>query len=400
MISVQEADKIIFSAVKELPSVRIPLSEAYGRVLHEDITADRDVPPFHRATMDGIAINFSSWEKGERVFVVQGVQKAGSPPLTLGKDNECFEVMTGAVVPSGCDCVIPIEHIEVTDGTAKINEDYAAARMRHIHAKAADYKSGQLLVLRGSRLLPPHVAVAASMGKTEVLVAAMPKIAVIGTGDELVGIHQEPESYQIRQSNSYALQAALTLNGYPDVVRYHITDDLDELKSRLQEFLEQYDVIVLSGGVSAGKFDFVPEALKSAGVEVLFHQVKQRPGKPFWFGKGPNDQPVFALPGNPVSTQVGLTRYVLPYLNRALKANVADEEYAMLDEDVEMATPFTYFLPVRMNHEGQYSFIVRPVFSNGSGDFVSLAKSDGFLEIPEGTTNFVKRTLARFYRWV
>jgi len=399
MITVKEADKIIFQDVKESPALRVPLQDAFGMVLQEDLLADRDLPPFHRVAMDGIGINFSSWEKGGRAFPIEGIQKAGSPVLTLKDVNACIEVMTGAVLPGGCDCVIPVENITIDNGKAELREGFKLTRMQNVHVKGADYKCGTSLVLRGHRLLSPQVAVAASVGKSEVLVSETPKIAVIGTGDELVGIHQKVEPYQIRQSNSYAMQSALRLCGYDHVTRFHIRDDKDELKKRLKEALENFDVLILSGGVSMGKFDYIPEVLKTVGVEVLFHKVKQRPGKPFWFGKNGDGKPVFALPGNPVSTQIGVYRYILPYLNRAIGARAAPEEFAVLDEAVEIKTAFTYFLPVKVESESNGRLVALPVFPNGSGDYASLARSDGFIELPPDTYQLPKGTVARLYRW-
>jgi len=222
---------------------------------------------------------------------------------------------------------------------------------------------------------------------------------VIGTGDELVGIKQKPDAYQIRQSNSYALQAALQLQGYDQVTRYHIRDDKDEMRTQLGQILNDFDIIVLSGGVSMGKFDYIPEVLKALGVKVLFHKVKQRPGMPFWFGKNKDGKPVFALPGNPVSTQIGLARYVLPYLNQAVGCKAPLQEFAVLSEDVRITTAFTNFLPVKIEPDQGGRLHAAPIIPNSSGDFASLTGSDGFLELPADTTHFSCGFAARLYRW-
>lgn len=399
MITVKEADKIIFGCIKKLPPCRIPLQEAYGMVLQEDLIADRDLPPFHRATMDGIALSLASWKTGNRQFPVEGIQKAGDMQLTLKDNASCIETMTGAVLPAGCDSIIPYEDIEISDGCAKVNDDIKIDIMVNVHAQGVDHKSGAKLVLKGSRLLSPQVAIAASIGKVEIRVSELPKIAVIGTGDELVDIEQKPDVYQIRQSNSYALQAALQLQGYDQVTRYHIKDDKDEMQSQLKQILKNFDVIVLSGGVSMGKFDYVPEVLKAIGVEILFHKVKQRPGKPFWFGRNKDGKPVFALPGNPVSTQIGLARYVFPYLNKAVGSKADLQEFAVLNKDVRIATAFTNFLPVKIEPDQGGRLLAMPIIPNSSGDFASLAESDGFLELPPDTHHFSCGFTASFYRW-
>lgn len=398
MITVNEADQIIFDDIKEFPAVRIPLQEAYGMVLREDLTADRDLPPFNRATMDGIAINFSSWKSGKHLFPIEGIQKAGDPQLTLNDSSSCLEIMTGAVIPAGCDCVIPVEDLKITDGKAQVN-GVELVCMMNVHAQGSDHKSASKLVLKGTRLFSPQVAVAASIGKAEVLVSLRPKIVVIGTGDELVGIDQKPDACQIRQSNSYALQAALQLSGYDQVTRAHIRDDKSELRTQLGQMLKDFDVIVLSGGVSMGKFDYVPDVLGELGVDVLFHKVKQRPGKPFWFGKNKEGKPVFALPGNPVSTQVGMIRYILPYLNKAIGATETSNEFAVLDEDIKIKNTFTNFLPVGVVSNQDGRLLATPIIPNSSGDFASLAQSVGFLEFPPDIHHFPRGFTTRLFRW-
>ena len=399
MISVEEADKIIFRNIRKLPAVRVSLPEAFGMVLREDLLADRDIPPFDRVMMDGIGISFASWEKGNRVFPIDGIQKAGIPPVHLVDAHASLEVMTGAVLPVGCDCVIPYEDIEIKDGKARLRQGVELRRLQYVHSKASDHARGARLVRRGERLFAPQVAVAASVGKAEVLVSMNPSIAVVGTGDEVVGIHEQVEPYQIRQSNVYVIEAALKLSGYDRVTRFHIRDDQEELSARLKQILEDFDVLVLSGGVSMGKLDFVPEALCKIGVKALFHQVKQRPGKPFWFGKGREDKPVFALPGNPVSTQVGVYRYVLPYLSEAVDARAAEKEFAVLREDIDVKTDRAYFLPVKVESREDGRLLAAPVFPNVSGDYAALARTDGFVELPADTFRFAKGTTARLFRW-
>lgn len=400
MIAVEEADKIIFGDIKEFPSVQMPLQDAVGMVLREDLIADRDLPPFNRATMDGIALHFASWESGNRNFPIEGIQKAGQASLTLNKNSSCIEIMTGAVLPDGCDCIIPVEHIGIDKNSAKVDEDFKLTSMLNVHAQGSDHKSGSKLVGAGARLYAPQIAVAASIGKAEVRVTQSPKIAVIGTGDELVGIDQKPESFQIRQSNSYALCAALLLHGFSQVERFHMRDNKSEMQAQLGQILNNYDVIILSGGVSMGKFDFIPEVLENIGVKVHFHKVKQRPGKPFWFGKSKDGKPVFALPGNPVSTQVGMIRYILPYLNRVIGVQDGLAEFAVLAQDIEIKTPFTNFLQVKLEGDSNGRLQAIAIIPNSSGDFASLAQSDGFLELPPETFHFSKGFPARLFRWV
>jgi molybdopterin molybdotransferase len=400
MVSVQRAEAIILRGIKPFAPVRMELPGAFGRILREDLLADRDLPPFDRVAMDGIAVNFFSLEKGRRAFLVEGIQKAGSPPLVLKDKNACIESMTGAVLPNGCDCVIPVENIERVGTTVRLRENSKVVKGLNVHPQGADYRKGDILVRKGCRLLSPQIAVAASIGKKEVLVSESPRVAVIATGDELVDTDRPVGHYQIRMSNAYALQSALYLQGYTHVERFHIADDRKKLRTRLQGILEKFDVVILSGGVSMGKYDFIPSVLDDLGVHVLFYKVRQRPGKPFWFGKTQKGKPVFALPGNPVSTHICMYRYVLPFLNRVSGLKTDREYFAVLGEEVEIATTLTCFLPVRLTSCPNGRIMGTPVSLNGSGDYASLARSDGFLELRADGRRFPQFSVHRFYPWI
>ncbi|MBI5150231.1 MAG: molybdopterin molybdotransferase MoeA [Candidatus Omnitrophica bacterium] len=398
MLTVKEAESIILASVKEFPCICVPLAEAFGRVSREDIFADRDLPPFDRVTMDGIAIDSGAWARGARQFPVAGVQKAGGRALSLKDRNACFEIMTGAILPQGCDCVIPVEHIVVDGGLARVSNELAVAPRLNVQPRASERKKGELLVRRGTPLFPAQIAVAAAVGKSRICVARAPAVAVIGTGDELVPLNARTvKPFQVRESNAYALQAGLELNGYPGATRFHVRDNLKTIESRLRKVLRQFDVIILSGGVSMGKFDFVPRALGNLGVKVLFHKVRQRPGGPFWFGKTKSGKPVFALPGNPVSSHVCLYRYVLPYLRKAGGLEKTARRYVVLDEPVEIKTALTYFLPVRLTFSSDGKTGATPVFLRGSGDYAALGESDGFIELPSDTCRFARGSAHRFY---
>src|SRR3989338_3312402 len=399
LVSVQQAEALILKGVNLFPPVCGPISKAFGLVLREDLIADRDLPPFNRVAMDGIAIHFSSWQKGRREFTVEGVQKAGTPVLTLKDRKSCIEVMTGAVLPLGCDCVTPVESMKRVGTAARLQENFKAVKVLNVHPQGADHRQKDRLARAGCRLLSPQIAVAASIGKKDVLVSRMPAVAVVATGDELVEVDKIPAPYQIRQSNVYALQAALYLQGYTEVDRFHVLDNKNELRRRLRGILQKFDVIILSGGVSMGKFDFVPQVLSELGVKAVFHKVRQRPGKPFWFGKTKDGRPVFALPGNPVSTHISMYRYVFPFLSRAAGLKTAAEKYAVLGEDVDISTALTYFLPVRLISSRDGRMTALPVFLSGSGDYASLARSDGFIELPQGAGRFPKAGVHRFYPW-
>ena len=399
MISVQQAENLIIQNTGIFPAIECPLSLAIGHVLREDIHADRDQPPFHRVAMDGIAIKCSAWQNGRATFAITGMQKAGIPPLFLDDEESCFEVMTGAVLPRGCDCVIRYEDIKIKEKVAELCLDLALKPMQNVHQHASDYRKGGLILKSGCRILSPQIAILASVGKSKVLVGKKAKIALISTGDELVEIDEPIAPYQIRKSNVYALEASLHHLGYFQVSKYHVKDHKQELLECLTNALYCADMLILTGGVSMGKFDFIPEVMDLLGVKVLFHKVKQRPGKPFWFGKSKGDQSVFALPGNPVSAIICFHRYIVPQLRRSSGEKRRDQPYAILSEDIRFDKALTYFLPVTLDYGEDGRSAAKPIKIGGSGDYGALGHSDGFVELDAKQDYFPKGQAFPLYRW-
>ena len=332
MLSPAEAEVAIREAASQLPSVTTPLEDLTGRVLREEIVSSRDQPPFDRVMMDGIAFSFDAWKAGRRDFRIVGTQAAGAPQLVLSDTEACVEVMTGAMVPVGCDCVVPVEKIGVREGVARVQDDAAPLRNSNIHSRGLDSRCGARLIEPGTRLGPSEIAVIASAGLTHATATRPPRIVVISTGDELVEPGQPVTEWQIYRSNAYAVLAALRRRGYAQLKGDHLPDDLDTLRTRLHTHLDENDVLILSGGVSMGRFDYVPRVLNELGVSVVFHKVAQRPGRPMWFGIGARGQTVYALPGNPVSTLVCLTRYVFAGLDASMGVGKSDQERVSLVE--------------------------------------------------------------------
>jgi molybdopterin molybdotransferase len=268
-----------------------------------------------------------------------------------------------------------------------------------VHRRGADSRQGALLLEAGTLLRPPEVAVAAAAGMARVRVSSQPALMVISTGDELVEPGEPIADYQVRRSNAYAIVATLRCRGFVRVGDDHARDDETELRERLTLHLGTHDVLVLSGGVSMGKFDLVPKVLQQLGVEEVFHKISQRPGKPMWFGIGPQGQAVFGLPGNPVSTLVCLIRYVVPALSAAMGARHIPPERLALQSAVAFQPPLTYFLPVVIEHDDWGRPWANPRPPNGSGDLLSLAGTDGFIELPPGPNTYPKGFVANVYRW-
>ena len=399
MLTPAQADELIGQHLSCLPIESLPLAQCAGAVLRENIYAERDQPPFDRVAMDGIALDSNSIQHGNRRLRIQATQAAGDPPLSLATPAGCIEVMTGAVVPTGCDCVVPVEQITVRSNEAEISSGVSVEPWQNVHRRGTDTRQGALLLTTGTRLRAPEIAIAASAGMARIRVSSQPMLAVISTGNELVEPGEPILPHQIRRSNAYAVVAALRRHGFQRVADDHLLDDAAEIKDRLKFHLETHDVLVLSGGVSKGKFDFVPKVLDELGVRAVFQTVAQRPGRPMWFGVAGSGATVFALPGNPVSTVVCLSRYVLPALFSAMGGNPLPPEKMALGGEIANRTELTLFMPIRIEVDDWGRAWAMPSPTNGSGDFTSLAGTDGFVELPPGPNKYPKGFVTRLHRW-
>lgn len=391
MLTVPEADTLLARHVGRQETVALPLAEAAGRVLREDIGADRDYPPFDRVAMDGVAVTDEDVRGGKTRFRVASTQAAGEPPHTLPGPGRCIEIMTGAALPEGCDSVIRYEDLDLRDGWATLRDGVEVKPRQNVHFRGSDREAGKPVLEAGVQIRPTHIAALASLGRDEVRVAALPRVAVVTTGDELVAVDAPVLPHQIRESNGPAIRAALLQHGYADASLGHVPDDEARLRRRLQAALAEADVLLLSGGVSAGKFDLVPALLSELGVREVFHKIRQKPGKPLWFGATARGQAVFGLPGNPVSALVCLYRYVLPFLAASAGQTAPSRHTVLLARLPKQKNDFTLFVPVR--REGLEA---HPVPSNGSGDFLSLLPSDGFVEV---TAEVYEPGPVPFYAW-
>jgi len=394
-----EADQLIGQHLQCLPIESLPLAQCAGAVLRENIYAERDQPPYDRVAMDGVALDSHAVSAGRRSFRIQATQAAGDAPLTLDAPADCIEVMTGAVLPVGCDSVVPIEKLAIELGHAALALHAQVEPWQNVHRRGSDTRQGALLLSAGRRLRAPEIAIAASAGMARIRVASQPMLAVISTGNELVEPGEPVLAHQVRRSNAYAVVSALRAHGFQRVADDHIRDDAEELRERLHFHLETHDVLVLSGGVSMGRFDLVPQVLGELGVRTIFHKVAQRPGKPLWFGVAPSGAAVFGLPGNPVSTLVCLTRFVLPALRGSLGQSPQPAQRMALAAPVTVTPPLTHFLPVRLEQDDWGREWAVPAPTNGSGDFTGLAGTEGFVELPPGPNTYAKGFVTRLFRW-
>ncbi|MDF9798259.1 molybdopterin molybdotransferase [Catalinimonas alkaloidigena] len=383
MIDVEQAYETVMQHVLSPGTENLPLEKCQGKVLQESIHADRDFPPFDRVTMDGIAYRYDHVEEGE-LLEVESLLAAGVPPLTLQDEQACMEVMTGAVCPVNADTVTRYEDVEFIEKEGKKYAKFLELpkkKGQNIHRQGLDEIEGTELLAAGVVIGPAEIAVAASVGKTQLKVSQSLHVGIISTGDELVGIDEKPKPYQIRRSNSYALYAALQQLGITASI-YHFADEKDIIREGLGNALTKHNVLIMSGGVSKGKKDYVPEVLEALGVEKLFHRVKQKPGKPFWFGKSPRHKVVFALPGNPVSTFMCFHRYVKPWILASMGIKESKLYFAELAGEIKFPPPLTYFTQVKLESKTDGKLLAYPEEGQGSGDFANLLACDAFMQLP------------------
>ncbi|MFK8052115.1 MAG: molybdopterin molybdotransferase MoeA [Woeseiaceae bacterium] len=400
MISVKEAERLIFEAMPDFGTESIPAHLATGRILAESIVAERDQPPFDRVTMDGVAIR---WQENLTTWTITDTQLAGESPKTLAAPDHAIEIMTGAALCDDADTVIPVERyqIETINGQSRLTLEtgYQPSHGQNIHKAGSDHAAGTTLLTPGMRIGGIESAIIASAGHTDVLVKLQPSIAVIATGDELVPPGQPIEPHQIRLSNGPALLTALRSHGFSDVSLHHLPDSKAGLQKSLAEILNENEVLVLSGGVSKGKADFVPEILNMLGVKKHFHFVAQRPGKPMWFGTGEQRQAVFALPGNPVSTLSCFRRYVVPALERANGMNARGPSTVKLATDWHFKPALTALVPAMLQPDNAGQMWATPLSTNTSGDFAALAYTDGLIELPPKRKDFACGEAFPFFYW-
>jgi molybdopterin molybdotransferase len=388
MITVQQAEKLILENILDLGAEIVLFDQSLGRVLAENIKTDRDLPPFNRVTMDGIGISHSAIENGSIQFKIKATQAAGDNPIDISADAECIEIMTGAALPASIDTIIRYEDVEIKNGNATLLVS-DVKKGQNIHIQGADKKQGEVILTPGQLITPAVISLVASVGETELRVKRKPRVVILSSGDELVEVSAMPSPYQIRRSNNYMVKAILALQGL-EAAMLHIPDNPEVIKQQLQLCLKNYDVILLSGGISMGKFDYIPQVLKELEVEQIFHKVQQRPGKPFWFGKHSNGVVVFAFPGNPVATFMCMQRYFIPWLQASMGLSAKQKIYAVLDQDFAFQPQLQCFLHVKLSYSEHGQLLATPVEGNGSGDFANLADTDAFMELPLEKNEFKK----------
>jgi molybdopterin molybdotransferase len=389
MIAVEEALALVLQQQRAYGSEEVALLQCIGRILAKDLVADRDYPAFNRVMMDGIAIDIAAFDAGVRAFQIEGIQAAGDPPASLADARSCIEVMTGAVLPGNTNAVIPYEVLEISASIATVLEALVVP-YQHVHRQGADSRKGAVLLVAGTRLTAAHIGILAAAGMQQVTVKRLPRVAVCSTGNELVALHEQPLPHQIRQSNGYMLAAALQQEGIPADL-FHLADDRTEMTGKLAQITTDYEVVLLSGAVSKGKYDYLPEVLTALGMDTIFHRIAQKPGKPLLFGSCENGTIVFGFPGNPVSTFVCYQVYFRAWLNHSLQYSVK-KITAKLDQTITFSPRLAYHVQVALRYQDG-ELLATPVMGTNSGDMPGLAAAEGIMTLPADQELFAKGAL-------
>jgi len=381
MLTYEQARRTVIEQVEKgrrpLATANISVWDALGFVLAEEVKTDREYPPFHRSTRDGYAVIAAEATPGSTLRCVAEI-KAGdtvTQPLVPGT---CVQIMTGAAVPPGADAVVMIEHTN-RDGDS-VRFERAAQPGQNIVPRGSEAKCGETLLSPGIRLGYAELALAAQVGASQLRCASKPRVAILSTGDEVVSVDQEPGAFQIRNSNSVSLAAQVQLAGGEPVLLGNAADRIDYLREKISRGLLE-EVLVLSGGVSMGKYDLVETVLKDLGAEFYFDAVAIRPGKPAVFGKCGGTF-VFGLPGNPVSTMVTFELFVVPAVDLLSGAPARDLPLveARLGAALNEKQGLAHFLPARVEWRGATP-VVKALPWQGSGDIAALARANCFLVV-------------------
>ncbi len=382
MLSYEQARSNVVEEVGKRKGPRattvVSVWEALGFVLAQEVRTDREYPPFNRSTRDGYAVRSSEAAPGAQLKCV-GEIKAGDTVREALVSGTCLQIMTGAAVPANADAVVMIEYTSREADFVRFERNAQAGQ--NIVARGSEAAAGQTILTRGVRLGFAELALAAQVGAVQLQCAQRPRVAILSTGDEVVLIDETPGPFQIRNSNSVSLAAQVRIAGGEPVVLGNAADRIEDLGEKIERGLRE-DALVLSGGVSMGKYDLVESVLKAMGAEFFFDAVAIRPGKPAVFGMC-QGKPVFGLPGNPVSTMVTFELFVAPAIDLLSGAEVRALPLveARLAEAMKEKTGLTHFLPARVEWHGTVAE-VKALRWQGSGDITALARANCFLVVP------------------
>lgn len=361
MISPVEAIELLKNITIPFRTEKMPLAKTLGMNIAEKIVADRDFPPFDRVMMDGIAVKDIS----APTWKIEGILFAGEPVKAIKKTDGALEIMTGATAPRGTEAIIKIEDLKIEKKIASYVGKTPLEKEQFIHLQGADAAAGSVLVKKRTKIGPVEIAIAATVGKAHIEVESKPHVHIFSTGDEIVGLHETPADHQIRSSNVMMLKSVLLSKGFK-ANSSHLADSAEKIKSSVYKALESNDIILLSGGVSAGKKDLIPGVLAEAGFETVFHKISQKPGRPLLVATRPDGKVVFAFPGNPISTLTCFWVYFLPWVSGEWPEYQVKEIKFLPKPSAEL----DQWIPVE---NGEV------LAHNGSGDLINWSRADGLV---------------------
>ena len=399
MIPISQAIQIVLQHTPKLASEEVALPEAANRILAEDIVADTDLPPFDRAQMDGYAVRADDVARTPAQLKLVGESAAGAGWHHEMNAGEAVRIMTGAPVPAGADAVQQVELTREPNGAGTVEILESVEAGRSIVRQASEIKAGQTVLRAGEDINAQTIATLASFGYARVKVGKRPRVAVMATGSELVDVSEKPGRDQIRDSNNYTIEAYARLAG-ASVNRLSLAgDEREELKRQMTGAVDYYDVLVTSGGVSMGVYDFTKAAFKELGAEIFFERVALRPGKPTVFGRIGKTL-IFGLPGNPVSVAVTINLFVRAAL-RAMQGATQTSLTpftAILMRDVKGSPGRESYLPAVLRTDEKGSLLAEPLKWGGSSDFVSFARATALINVPADAKTVAAGSIVRGYR--
>ncbi len=384
MISVTKAIKIIDDVTAALGAEKLDIAASVNRILREDIIADTDLPPFDRSQMDGYAVIAADTKNTPAILKIAGESAAGKGWHKTLKSGEAVRIMTGAPVPAGADAIQKVEVTRETgDQTVEIREP--TEEERYIVRKGSEIQKGTPVFSSGVRITENMIAAIAAFGYAKVKIAKQPRVAIVGTGSEIVEIHKKPGRDQIRNSNSVMLQVLSRKFGANAEILPNVSDDISDLKSEIKKAAKGIDILVITGGVSVGKYDFTKTALAELGAEIFIEKIRLKPGKPMVFAKLGTTL-IFGLPGNPVSAAVTFHLFVRKAILKLQGAEATEMKkgYSVIATDARAARERDTYLPSRLETNKSGHLVAHPLKWHGSSDFIGFAQANSLIFLPKG----------------
>lgn len=395
LITVQEAKQLLIDEAKRVKrkSTIVPLQKAQGCFIASDLKSKCDSPPFHQSAMDGFALRFEDVQTNTNIVLTNSENSAGTSAISKIKPFTAIRIFTGAKVPSNADFVIPQENISINEMNCLEFERQKVKKQDNIRAKGSQFKKSQVIAKKGTLINSARIALAASAGYSKINIYTVPKVSIIVSGNELIAPGSPLKGDMIYESNSLMLAAVLKEHQIPVEGIYFVKDKLAQIKSTIQKAFKKSDILLVSGGISVGKYDFVKTALEELKTKTIFHKVKQKPGKPLYFGKN-KTKFVFGLPGNPAASLTCFYEYVLPFI-KAISGNdnsFHEVKKATAVNEYTKKAGLTYFLKGAITEQG-----ITILQDQESYKLTSFAEANCLVVIPEYITEVNKGDLLEYH---